>query len=79
MIEKLNNPIRIFSWSIIFLTFAFLINNILNHWYDYPGVDKLFGSYDKIYNAYKEVLSVYSEDENKKLFQLNSNRIYKIN
>ena len=46
MIEKLNNPIRIFSWSIIFLTFAFLINNVLNHWYDYPGVDKLFGSYN---------------------------------
>ena len=41
-------------------------------------VDKLFGSYDKIYNAYKEVLSQYSDDENKKLFQLNADRIYKI-
>ena len=41
-------------------------------------VDKLFGSYDKIYNAYKEVLSQYSEDENRKLFQFNANRIYKI-
>ena len=42
-------------------------------------VDKLFGSYDKIYNAYKEVLSQYSDDENKKLFQLNANKLYKIN
>ncbi len=46
MIEKFNNPIRIFSWSIIFITFAFFINNILNFWYDFPGVDKFFGNYN---------------------------------
>ncbi len=57
MIEKLNNPIRIFSWSIIFLTFAFLINNVLNHWYDYPGVDKLFGSYNFFFESNKELSS----------------------
>ena len=57
MIEKLNNPIRIFSWSIIFLTFAFLINNVLNHWYDYPGVDKLFGSYNFFFESNKEFSS----------------------
>ena len=46
MTEKFNNPIRIFSWSIIFITFAFFINNILNFWYDFPGVDKFFGNYN---------------------------------
>jgi len=57
MIEKLNNPIRIFSWSIIFLTFAFLINNVLNHWYDYPGVDRLFESYNFFFESNKELSS----------------------
>jgi TRAP-type mannitol/chloroaromatic compound transport system permease small subunit len=57
MAEKLNNPIRIFSWSIIFLTFAFLINNVLNHWYDYPGVDKLFGSYNFFFESNKNLSS----------------------
>lgn len=57
MAEKLNNPIRIFSWSIIFLTFAFLINNVLNHWYDYPGVDKLFGSYNFFFESNKKLSS----------------------
>jgi len=57
MVEKFNNPIRIFSWSLIFLTFAFLINNVLNHWYDYPGVDKLFGSYNFFFESNKELSS----------------------
>ncbi len=42
----MNNSLRVFSWSIILLTFAFLINNILNNWYDFPGVDKFFASYN---------------------------------
>ena len=42
----MNNSLRVFSWSIILLTFAFLINNILNHWYGFPGVDKFFASYN---------------------------------
>ena len=57
MVEKFNNPIRIFSWSIIFLTFAFLINNVLNNWYNYPGVDKLFGSYNFLFESNKELSS----------------------
>ena len=55
MIEKFNNSIRIFSWSIIFLTFAFFINNILNHWYDFPGVDKLFANYNIFYERINEL------------------------
>jgi len=40
------NSLRVFSWSIIFLTFTFLINNILNFWFDWPGVDKFFANYN---------------------------------
>ena len=46
MINKFNNPLRIFSWSIVLVTSAFLINNILNLWYDFPGVDKFFANYN---------------------------------
>ena len=42
----MNNSLRVFGWSIILLTFAFLINNILNHWHGFPGVDKFFASYN---------------------------------
>ena len=49
MINKFNNPLRVFGWSIVLLTFAFLINNILNFWYDFPGVDKFFGNYNIFY------------------------------
>ena len=55
MINKLNNPIRIFGWSIVFITFAFLINNILNFWYDFPGVDKFFGKYNIIFENKNEL------------------------
>ena len=55
MIEKYNNSIRIFSWSIIFLTFAFLINNILNFWHDYPGVDRFFGNYNIFFDQKNEL------------------------
>ena len=55
MINKFNNPIRIFSLSIIFLTFAFLINNILNFWYDFPGVDKFFGNYNIFFDQKNEL------------------------
>ena len=57
MIEKFNSPIRIFSWSIIFLTFAFFINNILNFWYDFPGVDKFFGNYNIFFEQKNELSS----------------------
>jgi len=60
MIDKMNNSLRIFSWSIIFLTFAFLINNILNNWYDFPGVDKFFASY----NIFFEIRNELTQSEN---------------
>ena len=56
----MNNSLRIFSWSIIFLTFAFLINNILNNWYDFPGVDKFFASY----NIFFEIRNELTQSEN---------------
>ena len=62
MTEKFNNPIRIFSWSIVFITFAFFINNILNFWYDFPGIDKFFANYN-----------IFFEQNNK----LNEIEIYK--
>ena len=46
MMHKLNNPLRVFGWSIILLTFSFLINNILNFWYSFPGVDSFFANYN---------------------------------
>jgi TRAP-type mannitol/chloroaromatic compound transport system permease small subunit len=56
----MNNSLRVFSWSIIFLTFAFLINNILNNWYDFPGVDKFFASY----NIFFEIRNELTQSEN---------------
>ena len=48
MIEKKNLSIliRIFSYSILTLTFIFLINNVLTVWFDWPGVKKLFSHYE---------------------------------
>ena len=48
MIEKKNLSIliRIFSYSILALTFIFLINNVLTVWFDWPGVKKLFSHYE---------------------------------
>ena len=48
MIEKKNLSIliRIFSYSILALTFIFLINNVLTVWLDWPGVKKLFSHYE---------------------------------
>ena len=51
----MNNSLRVFSWSIILLTFAFLINNILNHWYGFPGVDKFFASYNVFFENRNEL------------------------
>ena len=48
MIEKKNLSIliRIFSYSILALTFVFLVNNVLTVWFDWPGVKKLFAHYE---------------------------------
>ena len=47
MVSKSNLPIiiRIFSYSILAITFVFLINNVLTVWFDWPGVKKLFSHY----------------------------------
>ena len=44
MVKKSNLPIliRIFSYSIIAITFVFLINNVLTVWFEWPGIKKLF-------------------------------------
>jgi len=38
--------VRIISYSIIAITFAFLINNILTCWFDWPGIKKLYSNYE---------------------------------
>jgi len=47
MVTKNNLPIliRIFSYSILSITFVFLINNTLTIWYDWPGIKQLFSQY----------------------------------
>ena len=44
MITKSNLSIliRIFSYSVLAITFVFLINNVLTVWFEWPGVKKLF-------------------------------------
>jgi len=37
--------IRIFSFSILAITFVFLINNVLTIWFDWPGIKQLFSQY----------------------------------
>ena len=44
--NNLSILIRIFSYSILALTFVFLVNNILTVWFDWPGVKKLFAHYE---------------------------------
>ena len=43
--KNLSILIRIFSYSILALTFVFLVNNVLTVWFDWPGVKKLFSHY----------------------------------
>ena len=47
MVTKDNLPIliRIFSYSILAITFVFLVNNILTVWFDWPGIKQLFSQY----------------------------------
>ena len=47
MVTRNNLPIliRIFSFSILAITFVFLINNVLTVWYDWPGIKQLFSQY----------------------------------
>ena len=47
MVTKSNLPIfiRIFSYSLLAITFVFLINNVLTVWFEWPGIKKLFSHY----------------------------------
>ena len=47
MVTKSNLPvlIRILSYSILAITLAFLINNVLTVWFEWPGIKKLFSNY----------------------------------
>ena len=47
MVAKKNLPIliRIFSYSILAITFVFLINNVLTVWFDWPGIKQLYSNY----------------------------------
>ena len=47
MIKKNNLPIliRIFSYSILAITFVFLVNNVLTVWFEWPGIKQLFSQY----------------------------------
>jgi len=61
--------IRIVGYVIIAITFAFLINNFLNYWADWPGVKKLLANYglfgfEKLKNPISGSLFTYA------LFQL---------
>jgi len=38
--------IRIISYSIAAITLAFLINNVLTCWFDWPGIKKLYSNYE---------------------------------
>ena len=44
--SNLSTLIRIFSYSILAITFVFLLNNVLTVWFDWPGVKKLFSHYE---------------------------------
>ena len=37
--------IRVFSYSILAITFVFLINNVLTVWFDWPGIKQLYSHY----------------------------------
>ena len=45
-INHVSQLIRILSYSIIAITFVFLINNLLTNWYDWPGIKKLYSHYE---------------------------------
>ena len=43
--DNLLTLIRIFSYSILAITFVFLINNALTVWFDWPGIKQLYSNY----------------------------------
>tara|TARA_B000000441_G_scaffold108051_1_gene77719 strand:+ start:345 stop:641 length:297 start_codon:yes stop_codon:yes gene_type:complete len=47
MVSKSNLSIiiRIFSYSLLAMTFVFLLNNVLTVWFEWPGLKQLFANY----------------------------------
>ncbi len=43
--NNLSILIRIFGYSILAITFVFLINNVLTVWFDWPGIKQLYSNY----------------------------------
>ena len=43
--NNLSILIRIFGYSILAITFVFLINNVLTIWFDWPGIKQLYSNY----------------------------------
>ena len=43
--NNLPTLIRVFSYSILAITFVFLINNVLTVWFDWPGIKQLYSHY----------------------------------
>ena len=43
--KNLSILIRIFSYSILAITFVFLVNNVLTVWFDWPGIKQLYSNY----------------------------------
>jgi TRAP-type mannitol/chloroaromatic compound transport system permease small subunit len=43
--NSLSILIRIFSYSILAITFVFLVNNVLTVWFDWPGIKQLYSNY----------------------------------
>ena len=43
--NRMSLVLRVFSYSILAMTFVFLINNVLTVWFDWPGVKNLFSHY----------------------------------
>ena len=44
--SKISLYLRILSYSVLAFTLAFLINNVLTVWSDWPGVKKIFSHYE---------------------------------
>ena len=43
--NNLSILIRIFSYSILAITFVFLANNVLTVWFEWPGIKQLYSNY----------------------------------
>ena len=44
--KNLQVLIRIFGYSILAITFIFLLNNVLTLWFNWPGIKNLYSHYE---------------------------------